>query len=139
MDIFAPWPIASGLGAFKTELEDLCFRYLHPDDYQSIKSKVNATLVERREYLDKVIEELESLLNKEGIEADVHGRPKHFWSTYRKMVAQKIPFEKVHDLIAFRGHRESSSDCYHVLGLIHDRWRPLPGRFKDSTSRCQGQ
>jgi GTP diphosphokinase / guanosine-3',5'-bis(diphosphate) 3'-diphosphatase len=131
MDIFAPLANRLGLGAFKTELEDLCFRYLHPEDYQSIKGKVNATLVERREYLERVIGELESLLGVEGIEADVQGRPKHFWSTYRKMVAQKIPFEKVHDLIAFRVIVGRQSDCYHVLGVIHDRWRPIPGRFKD--------
>ena len=131
MDIFAPLANRLGLGAFKTELEDLCFRYLHPEDYQSIKSKVNATLVERREYLDRVIDELKSLFGEEDIDADVQGRPKHFWSTYRKMVAQKIPFEKVHDLIAFRVIVARQSDCYHVLGLIHDRWRPLPGRFKD--------
>ena len=131
MDIFAPLANRLGLGAFKTELEDLSFRYLHPEEYQSIKGKVNATLLERREYLLRVIGELETVLEEESIEADVQGRPKHFWSTYRKMVAQKIPFEKVHDLIAFRVLVARQSDCYHVLGLIHDRWRPVPGRFKD--------
>jgi len=131
MDIFAPLANRLGLGAFKTELEDLSFRYLHPEEYQSIKSKVNATLLERREYLLRVIDELQTVLAAEEIEADVQGRPKHFWSTYRKMVAQKIPFEKVHDLIAFRVLVGRQNDCYHVLGLIHDRWRPVPGRFKD--------
>ena len=131
MDIFAPLANRLGLGAFKTELEDLSFRYLHPEEYQSIKSKVNATLLDRREYLLRVIGELQTVLAEEEIEADVQGRPKHFWSTYRKMTAQKIPFEKVHDLIAFRVLVARQSDCYHVLGLIHDRWRPVPGRFKD--------
>ena len=131
MDIFAPLANRLGLGAVKTELEDLSFRYLHPEEYSQLKSAINSTLVERREYISRVVSDLEGLLEDEGIEADVLGRPKHFWSIHRKMTQQHIPFEKVHDLIAFRVVVERQRDCYQVLGLIHDRWRPVPGRFKD--------
>ena len=131
MDIFAPLANRLGLGAVKTELEDLSFRYLHPDEYQEIKQKVSTTLVERKTYIEEVIGVIDSLLEASEIDAFVQGRPKHFWSTYRKMVAQKIPFEGVHDLIAFRVLVDKQSDCYHVLGVIHDQWRPVPGRFKD--------
>ena len=129
--IFAPLFNRLGLGAVKTELEDLSFRYLHPDEYQEIKQKVSTTLVERKTYIEEVIGVIDSLLEASEIDAFVQGRPKHFWSTYRKMVAQKIPFEGVHDLIAFRVLVDKQSDCYHVLGVIHDQWRPVPGRFKD--------
>ncbi len=131
MDIFAPLANRLGLGSLKAELEDLCFRHLHPEDYAELKVNVNARLDERKEYIEQVVAELEGLFEEEGIEVDVSGRPKRFWSTYRKMQAQRIAFEQVHDLIAFRVLVDRKSDCYNVLGLIHDRWRPVPGRFKD--------
>ncbi|MGM0579011.1 MAG: RelA/SpoT family protein [Myxococcota bacterium] len=131
MDIFAPLANRLGLGALKTELEDLSFRFLHPEDYGDLAHKVNLRLSERKEYIDRVIRGLHDLLSSESIEAEVSGRPKHFWSIYRKMTQQHIPFEQVHDLIAFRVLVDRQKDCYHVLGLIHDRWRPVPGRFKD--------
>ena len=131
MDIFAPLANRLGLGAVKVELEDLAFRYLYPDEYADLRGKVNARLTERREYIQHVLDELEKLLAAEGIEADVKGRPKHFTSIYRKMVAQGIPFDMVLDLVAFRVIVASQKECYHVLGLIHDCWRPVPGRFKD--------
>ena len=131
MDIFAPLANRLGLGSLKIELEDLSFRHLHEEEYGDLKGQVNARLDQRREYLDGVITELRGLLAAEEISATVTGRPKHFWSIYRKMQRQLIPFEKVHDLIAFRVVVARQRDCYHVLGLIHDRWRPVPGRFKD--------
>ena len=131
MDIFAPLANRLGLGAIKTELEDLSFRYLQEEEYADLKAKVDGRLDQRRDYIDSVITELEGLMASESIVATVTGRPKHFWSIHRKMMRQRIPFEKVHDLIAFRAVVDRQKDCYHALGLIHDRWRPVPGRFKD--------
>jgi GTP pyrophosphokinase len=131
MDIFAPIANRLGLGAIKCELEDLSFRYLHPEEYEDVKQHVATRLDERKEYTGRVLEELSELVRSGGIEADVSGRPKHFWSIYRKMQAQRIPFDKVYDMIAFRVIVDKSSECYHALGLVHENWRPVPGRFKD--------
>lgn len=131
MDIFAPIANRLGLGALKIELEDLSFRYLYPDKFQELKSAVNKRLTERKGYVDRVIAEISGIVQKEGIDAEVSGRPKHFWSIFRKMQRQDISVEKVYDSIAFRVLVGKQSECYHVLGLIHDKWRPIPGRFKD--------
>jgi guanosine-3',5'-bis(diphosphate) 3'-pyrophosphohydrolase len=131
MDIFAPLANRLGLGAIKMELEDLSFQYLFPVESEQLREQVNSLLLERRQYILDVIGVLEELLQREGVKAQVRGRPKHFWSIYRKMQIQRIPFEKVHDLIAFRVLVHKQPECYHVLGLIHDRWKPIPGRFKD--------
>ncbi|MCC6625699.1 MAG: bifunctional (p)ppGpp synthetase/guanosine-3',5'-bis(diphosphate) 3'-pyrophosphohydrolase [Deltaproteobacteria bacterium] len=131
MDIFAPLANRLGLGSVKIELEDLSFRYLHPEKFQDLKAAVDKRLDERKDYVSRVLAEIEAIVQKEGIAADVSGRPKHFWSIYRKMQRQAISIDKVYDSIAFRVLVDKQSDCYHVLGLIHDRWRPIPGRFKD--------
>ena len=131
MDIFAPLANRLGLGALKVELEDLSFRYLYPEEYAELRHAVDLRLEERREYIERVIDEIRGIVADGGIVGEVHGRPKHFWSIHKKMIAQKIPFAKVYDHMAFRVLVDKSSECYHVLGLIHDRWRPIPGRFKD--------
>ncbi|MFO0746800.1 MAG: bifunctional (p)ppGpp synthetase/guanosine-3',5'-bis(diphosphate) 3'-pyrophosphohydrolase [Myxococcota bacterium] len=131
MDIFAPLANRLGLGAVKIELEDTSFRFLHPEKFNELKSAVDKRLDERKDYVERVLGEIEAIVQKEGIEAEVSGRPKHFWSIHRKMQRQDIPIEKVYDSMAFRVLVEKQSECYHVLGLIHDRWRPIPGRFKD--------
>jgi guanosine-3',5'-bis(diphosphate) 3'-pyrophosphohydrolase len=131
MDIFAPLANRLGLGAVKAELEDLAFRHLEPEEYASLEEKVNERMEQRRTYIDDVVRDLRDLVERAEIDAEVAGRPKHFWSIHRKMQRQRVPFEHVHDLIAFRVIVAEQRDCYHVLGLIHDRWRPVPGRFKD--------
>jgi guanosine-3',5'-bis(diphosphate) 3'-pyrophosphohydrolase len=132
MDIFAPLANRLGLGAVKAELEDLAFRHLEPEEYASLEEKVNERMEQRRTYIDDVVHrDLRDLVERAEIDAEVAGRPKHFWSIHRKMQRQRVPFEHVHDLIAFRVIVAEQRDCYHVLGLIHDRWRPVPGRFKD--------
>ncbi len=131
MDIFAPLANRLGLGTLKCELEDLSFRYLEPEKFQELKGAMNKRLDERKGYVEKVIAEIESIVQREGISAEVGGRPKHFWSIHRKMQRQDINIEKVYDAIAFRVLVDKQSECYHVLGLIHDKWRPIPGRFKD--------
>ena len=131
MDIFAPLANRLGLGALKCELEDLSFRYLYPDKFQELKGAVNKRLDERKDYVARVTGEIEGIVKEAGLEAEVSGRPKHFWSIFRKMQRQDISIEKVYDSIAFRVLVEKQSECYHVLGLIHEQWRPIPGRFKD--------
>ncbi len=131
MDIFAPIANRLGLGATKIELEDLSFRHLYPDEYEELRGLVNKRIEERKDYTNRVTEEIQQLLEAANIKGDVSGRPKHFWSIHRKMVNQKIPFEKVYDGFAFRVLVDKASECYHALGVIHERWKPVPGRFKD--------
>ncbi|TNF29474.1 MAG: bifunctional (p)ppGpp synthetase/guanosine-3',5'-bis(diphosphate) 3'-pyrophosphohydrolase [Deltaproteobacteria bacterium] len=131
MDIFAPLANRLGLGAVKTELEDQSFRYLYPDEFQDLRREVQLRLAERKDYIARVIDDIAEIVADAGIKAEVSGRPKHFWSIHKKMVRQQIPFDKVYDHMAFRVLVEKQSECYHVLGLIHDKWRPIPGRFKD--------
>ena len=131
MDIFAPLANRLGLGAIKSELEDLSFRYLYPDEFKALRDEVSLRLEERKGYIQRVIRDISEIVQAAGIEAEVTGRPKHFWSIHKKMVRQQIPFSKVYDHMAFRVHVEKTSECYHVLGLIHEKWRPIPGRFKD--------
>src|SRR5690606_32552059 len=101
------------------------------EKFRELKTAVNQRLTERKGYVDRVIAEVDAIVQKEGIDAEVSGRPKHFWSIFRKMQRQDISVEKVYDSIAFRVLVGKQSECYHVLGLIHDKWRPIPGRFKD--------
>ncbi len=131
MDIFAPLANRLGLGAIKMELEDLSFRYLHPEEFAELRDKVASRLNERRDYIERVVEDLRGTLEGEGIEVEVTGRPKHFWSIHRKMQNQRVAFEKIYDIMAFRVIVAKQSQCYHALGIIHERWRPVPGRFKD--------
>ncbi|MEC9070809.1 MAG: bifunctional (p)ppGpp synthetase/guanosine-3',5'-bis(diphosphate) 3'-pyrophosphohydrolase, partial [Myxococcota bacterium] len=131
MDIYAPLANRLGLGGLKAELEDLSFRYTEPEAFETLRNQVNTRVDERKDYIKRVVADLHELMAVESIEADITGRPKHFTSIHRKMVNQGIPFEMVHDLIAFRIIVGRNQDCYHVLGLIHDHWRPVPGRFKD--------
>lgn len=130
-DIYAPLANRLGLGATKSELEDLSFHYLYPDEFQALKAGVAQRLDERREFTGRLIAEIQRTLEAGGVQATVTGRPKHFWSIHQKMVRQRIPLEQVYDIIAFRIMVDRKKDCYEALGLIHDKWRPVPGRFKD--------
>lgn len=132
LDIYAPLAHRLGISWVKTELEDLSFRYIYPDAYYEIAEKVASKRRERESFIREVIQILNDLLGEHSIEAaDVHGRPKNFWSIYRKMRQQQIEFEQVYDLMAFRVLLKDRSQCYEVLGMVHNLWRPIPGRFKD--------
>ncbi len=131
MDIYAPLANRLGIQWMKTELEDLSFRYLQPDAYQEIRTKVDAKKSERQEYIAEVKVLLDEAMAASNIEAEVYGRPKHFYSIFRKMRAQNIEYEQVYDAIAFRILTEDVGGCYNALGVIHTKWRPIPGRFKD--------
>jgi len=130
-DIYAPLANRLGIQWVKIELEDLAFRYLEPDAYQNIRAKVAAKKAEREEYISEVRDILQAIMVEGEIEAEVFGRPKHFFSIHRKMRAQNIDYEQVYDAIAFRILVDDIGECYNALGVIHTRWRPIPGRFKD--------
>ena len=130
-DIYAPIANRLGIQWMKIELEDLTFRYLEPDGYAHIRAKVNEKRSEREAYIEEVIATIQALLSEQEIAAEVAGRPKHFLSIYRKMQEQAIEYEQVYDAIAFRIHVEDVKTCYEALGLVHTKWRPIPGRFKD--------
>ncbi len=133
LDIYAPIAARLGISSVKGELEDLCLRYLYPDSYYFIAEKVAQTKLERQELVDNISGELHEMLEELGIKGDVNGRPKHFYSIYRKLNKGK-PFEQIYDLIALRVIVDNVKDCYAVLGAIHTKWKPLPGRFKDYIS-----
>ncbi len=131
MEIYAPLANRLGMQAFKSELEDLSFRYLEPQAYEDLSSQVATTKRERDRYITDVCKTLSSRLAEQGFAADVTGRAKHLYSIWRKMKAQDCGLDQIHDAIAFRVLVESVSDCYAVLGVIHSKWVPVPGRFKD--------
>ncbi len=131
MEIYAPLANRLGMQSFKSELEDLSFKYLEPDSYGDVSSGIQKTKRERDKYIAEVCKTLSSRLAEQGFAAEVTGRAKHIYSIWRKMRAQQCPIEEIHDIIAFRVIVESVSDCYAALGVIHSKWTPVPGRFKD--------
>ncbi|AKL73286.1 (p)ppGpp synthetase, RelA/SpoT family [Actinobacteria bacterium IMCC26256] len=131
LDIYAPLAHRMGIGDVKWQLEDLSFAVLHPKRYSEIEQLVATQAPERDSYLDFVLAELRSRLAELNIEAQVHGRPKHYWSIYEKMVVKGKDFDEVFDLVGVRVVVESVKDCYGALGTIHAVWRPVTGRFKD--------
>ena len=131
VDIYAPLAHRLGIYWLKSELEDLSLRYLKPAVYSDIKQHVKATKSEREKYTREVVGLINSELEKNGIIAQVSGRPKHFFSIFQKMQRQNLSFQEIYDLIAFRIIAASPMECYAALGVVHAAWKPIPGRFKD--------
>lgn len=131
LDIYAPLASRLGLSYYKCELEDLCLKVLHPDAYDKLVNEISLKRAERRELVAEICKRLSDLLKKLEIDGEVSGRPKHFYSIYKKMVNNNKTFEQIYDLTAVRVIVPSVRDCYEVLGMIHTMWKPLPGRFKD--------
>ena len=131
LEIYAPLAHRLGMNTIKWELEDLCFSTLHPKVYDEIVRLVAEAAPKRDEVLANVINEVNGDLRAAKIKATVTGRPKHYYSIYQKMVVRGREFSDIYDLIGLRILVESPRDCYAALGVMHVRWNPLPGRFKD--------
>lgn len=131
VEIFAPLAHRLGIFKLKWELEDLALRYLEEEQYYQLVQAINMKRQEREDYINEVIAILQNQLQEMGIEADIQGRPKHFYSIYNKMVKQGKSLSEIYDLIAVRVIVSTVKDCYGVLGVVHSLWKPIPGRFKD--------
>jgi guanosine-3',5'-bis(diphosphate) 3'-pyrophosphohydrolase len=131
LEIYAPIAHRLGIYWLKSELEDFSFRYLNPSAYAMLKAYVAKTRAEREEYIRTVIEILSRRLKESGVEAEVTGRPKHFFSIYTKMQQEELSFDQIYDLVAFRIIVPTLRECYEALGVVHANWKPIPGRFKD--------
>lgn len=131
LEVYAPLAHRFGMGAIKCELEDLCFWYIWPDEYKKLKSAIAPQQAEHMRTLNTAIATIGEHLKAAGVEATVSGRPKHLYSIYKKLVKQNKTLEEIYDLIAVRVVVNTVNDCYAALGVIHNLWRPMPGRFKD--------
>ena len=131
LDIFAPLAHRLGISKIKWELEDLCLRYIHPEEYYDLVNMIAEKRVEREKFISRIIKELKENLDKANIDSDIEGRPKHFYSIYRKMVNKHKSIEQIFDLTAIRILVNTVKDCYAVLGIVHTIYKPIPGRFKD--------
>jgi guanosine-3',5'-bis(diphosphate) 3'-pyrophosphohydrolase len=131
LDIYAPLAHRLGINWIKSDLEDNALRFLHPEVYYQLKRSVAKRKAEREKYIREVISVLTKRLGEAELEAEVSGRPKHFYSIYEKMQAQNLLYDQIYDLVAFRIVVDSVSECYEALGVVHANWKPVPGRFKD--------
>lgn len=131
LDIYAPLAGRLGISFFKCELEDLAMKYLYKDEYKYISESVNKKRSERQGFLNVVCAQIEEKLKEMEIDGEVNGRPKHFYSVYKKMHNAHIDIDQIYDLLAVRIIVNSVKDCYTMLGEIHTMWKPIPGRFKD--------
>jgi GTP diphosphokinase / guanosine-3',5'-bis(diphosphate) 3'-diphosphatase len=130
-DIYAPLAHRLGMSKVKWELEDLAFRYNNPEEYYDLVKKIAEKRVEREDYIRQIITDLKGNLSIAGIETDIEGRPKHFYSIYRKMQNSNKAVDQIFDLTAVRILVDTVKDCYAALGIVHTMYKPIPGRFKD--------
>ena len=131
LDIYAPLAHRLGMAKIKSELEDLSFSYLHHEEYLEIKRLVENTKEERKDYIDNFIRTMKRTLVDLGLKAEVKGRFKHFYSIYKKMYQKGKEFDDIYDLMGVRVIVEDKAACYHILGIVHSQYTPVPGRFKD--------
>lgn len=130
-DIYAPLAHRLGISKIKWELEDLAFRYINPNEYYFLVRKIAEKREEREAHITEIVKQLQESLDKINIHAEIEGRPKHFYSIYRKMVDKNKTLDQIFDLTAVRILVDSVKDCYGTLGIVHTIYKPIPGRFKD--------
>lgn len=131
LDIYAPLAGRLGISQIKCELEDLCLKYLDPEGYDFLVYNIRERLSERKEFVNQIVEEIKTLMKNDGVEGEVFGRPKHFYSIYKKMKNKGKTIDQIYDLSAVRVIVKDVKECYTVLGEIHEKWKPIPGRIKD--------
>ena len=131
MDIYAPIAMRLGISKIKVELDDLSLKYLKPDVYYDLVDKVSLRKSERQEFVNSIVKQVKQHMDDAGIKAQVAGRIKHFFSIYKKMVNQDKTIDQIYDLFAVRILVDTVKDCYAALGVIHEMYKPIPGRFKD--------
>lgn len=131
LEIYARLASRLGLSYMKCEMEDICLKVLHPEAYEELVREVSLKRAERQEIVDRLCADLRDMMKEHNLTGEVSGRPKHFYSIYKKMTEKHKTFEQIYDLTAVRIIVNSVEACYEVLGLIHSRWKPIPGRFKD--------
>lgn len=131
LDIYAPLASRLGIYSIKFELEDICMRYLWPDEYQELANEIHEKKEEREADLNRIIDEVNEALKDADIDYDIYGRTKHFYSIFRKMKYQNKQLDEIFDLMAVRIIVDTVKDCYAILGIVHSMWTPIPGRFKD--------
>lgn len=130
-NIYAPLANRLGIGQLKWELEDFCFRYLHPDEYKRIAKLLHERRIDREQYIETFVESLRTEMTREGVKAEVYGRPKHIYSIWRKMQKKALAFDELFDVRAVRIVAERLQDCYGALGIVHTLYRHLPDEFDD--------
>mgnify|MGYP005766415131 CR=1 FL=1 len=131
LEIFTPLAGRLGISQIKCELEDLCLKYLDPEAYEYLVKNIHQKIEERRKFVDTVVAKLTQMLRENNIKGEVFGRPKHFYSIYRKMKNKGLTLDQIYDLTAVRVIVDKIEECYEVLGIIHKQWKPVPGRIKD--------
>ena len=131
LDIYAPIAGRLGISQIKCELEDLCLKYLDPGAFEYLVENIHQKLEERNRFVDYVVEEINGILKESNIHGEVFGRPKHFYSIYKKMKEKHMSLEQIYDLTAVRVIVGTVDECYEVFGKIHKKWKPVPGRIKD--------
>ncbi len=131
LDIYAPLAQRLGISKIKTELDDLALKYSKPETFEDLVNQINARKTEREEFIQHIVDEVSSHMKNANIECEVKGRVKHFFSIYKKMVNQDKTVDQIYDLFAVRIIVDSVKDCYAALGVIHEMYTPIPGRFKD--------
>ena len=133
-DLYAPLANRLGMYSLKWELEDLAFKYLNPDEYREIVEGIDKKREERLQFINQIVEQINEELKKQKIKAEITGRAKHLYSIYRKMLRDNKSLDQIYDLFALRILVDNVKDCYAALGVVHELYNPMPGRFKDYIS-----
>ena len=131
MDIYSPIAHRLGISKIKVELDDLSLQYLEPEKFKELKAEIDERLEERETFIENIVHDVKECIDEAGIKAEINGRVKHFFSIYKKMVNQNKTLDQIYDIFAVRIIVDSVRDCYAALGIIHEKYKPIPGRFKD--------